>query len=140
MVGVIGRYAQTRHPEKSLADLQRILDRARQGGGSPAHRAPVRNIRRRLGQAAIDELIARYQAGAPTTQLMADYSISKSAVLRLLKEASVAMRRQPLTEQQVQQARQLRATGMSIADVATKLGLARESVRRVAISCTSQDN
>lgn len=130
MVDVIGRYAQTRHPEKSLADLQRILDRARQGSGSSMHRPLVRNIRRRLGQATIDELITRYQAGTPTTQLMVDYSISKSAVLNILKDAKVPMRRQSVSEQQVQQARQLRATGMSIADVAGKLGLARESVRR----------
>ena len=130
LVDLISRYSKLQQPHES-PDLQRILGAAQQGrSGQPAK---VRDLGRRLGQAKIDQLAADYQSGTPTTQLMAEYGISKASVLKLLADAGVPMRRQPLTAAQVTEAVDLYQAGLSLAKVSELLTLPHESVRRALI-------
>jgi len=64
---------------------------------------------------------------------MAEYGISKASVLKLLADAGVPMRRQPLTAAQVTEAVDLYQAGLSLAKVSELLTLPHESVRRALI-------
>ncbi|GAB3275644.1 hypothetical protein GCM10027449_14590 [Sinomonas notoginsengisoli] len=76
----------------------------------------------RLGGDTLDKLVARYEAGEPTTALAAEYGIAKSSLLRLLESRGVAMRQQRLTPKQKQRILRLRKQGMAIRIIAAKVG------------------
>jgi hypothetical protein len=133
-VDVVAAYSNLLHPHKTRGQLQRLLETARTSTREPNVLLPeVRALRRRLGEETVAKITADYEAGRPTTQLMAEHSISKAGVLKLLKDAGVTMRRRSMTEEQVRQARELREQGASIANVAAELQLARETIRRALI-------
>jgi hypothetical protein len=87
-----------------------------------------------LGSEKVNQLVADYQSGITTTQLMKDYKISKTSVLKLLKNAGVKMRHQSLTKEQVNEAAVLYEGGRSLAVVAATMGLPQESLRRAMIT------
>ena len=90
--------------------------------------------RTNLTREQVEQLVARYRAGAQTTELMQEFGISKSAVLRWLQTAEVSMRRQPLTSDEVSAARRRYEEGSSLAAISKALGLPRETVRRALIA------
>ncbi len=132
MLRVVGRYANPRYPEKSLEELQHLLELARSEQVSVGELQPtvIRNIKRRLGRELIAELVAAYESGVTTIELMQRYDLSKTSVLKLLREAGVTLRRQPMTSNQVEHAQQLYESGNSLATVAEKVQMPTESVRR----------
>ena len=67
-------------------------------------------------------LLAEYEAGTPTTQLAVIFYLSKGAVLMLLHEAGISMRRQPLTAQELADARRLDESGLSLVAVGERIG------------------
>jgi hypothetical protein len=79
-------------------------------------------VRKRLGQEAIAQLAADYQAGASTTALMKRYGIGKGTVLKILDDHGVVRRHQPLSKAQVQQAIELYRRGWSAARVGRYMG------------------
>lgn len=76
----------------------------------------------RLGSETLDQIVARYEAGEPTTALAAEHGIAKSSLLRLLKERGIAMRYQHLTADQQTRMRQLRAQGGAIRAISAEVG------------------
>ena len=76
----------------------------------------------RLGPDTLDQIVARYEAGEPTTALSAEFGIAKSSLLRLLRERGVALRQQSLTVEQKTRIRTLRGQGLAIRTIATKVG------------------
>jgi Mor family transcriptional regulator len=132
LLRVVGRYANPRYPEKSLEELQHLLELARSEQVSVGELQPtvIRNIKRRLGRELIAELVAAYESGVTTIELMQRYDLSKTSVLKLLREAGVTLRRQPMTSNQVEHAQQLYESGNSLATVAEKVQMPTESVRR----------
>jgi hypothetical protein len=137
-VDVVAAYSNLTHPYKSTAQLRRLLETARTGAREPDLQPEVRSLRRRLGDEAVAQIVADYKAGKPTTQLMADHGISKTGVLKLLADAGVSMRRQPLTSEQVGEAAELYRSGLSLAKVAAQLVLPLESIRRGLIDAGVQ--
>ncbi|WP_235781156.1 hypothetical protein [Sinomonas notoginsengisoli] len=87
----------------------------------PAPRQRYRLVDR-LGADVLDNLIARYEAGEPTTALSAECGIAKSSLLRLLKERGIAMRQQSLTAEQKTRMLQLRGQGRAIRAIAAEVG------------------
>ena len=85
MVELMGRYSKT--PE--VPKLGQITH------GSPERevRPRVHNVHKRLGPELVAQLIADYQAGAPSTALMRKYKLGKGTVLSILYQAGVKMRR-----------------------------------------------
>ena len=69
-----------------------------------------------------------------TTALTGKYDLGKSSVLQLLHGASVAMRKQPLSEDQVAEATRLYEAGVSTAQIARLLGLNQSTVWRTLTS------
>ncbi|WP_418001557.1 hypothetical protein ACNO8X_14565 [Mycobacterium sp. PDNC021] len=64
----------------------------------------TRKLDRRLSSDTVAELVAAYQSGVSTNQLCEQYSISKGGVLKLLADHGVAMRQQPMTDAEINQA------------------------------------
>lgn len=75
----------------------------------------------RLDASVPAQMVADYEAGTPTTQLTGKYGLSKASVLRLLHEAGTEMRRQPFTEQELDEAVRLYASGLSTAAIGAQL-------------------
>ena len=129
MVEVLTHYSkQARHYLKQYEALQTALnnqpaDTTRTGPtvARPATRQRYR-LSDRLGEAMLDKLVARYEAGEPTAALAAEFGIAKSSLLRLLKERSIPMRQQSLTAKQKTRMRQLRGQGRAIRAIAAEVG------------------
>jgi hypothetical protein len=88
----MGRCANPTFPEVQLEDLERLREKAGKAANlrPPTHH--IRDVRRRLGDEKIEQLVAEYRAGSSTIQLMKRYEISKSSVLKLLADNGVEMR------------------------------------------------
>ena len=129
-VGTIGRYANPRFPERTLEELQRLIEKLSHTRPSEAEpEAVIRDVNRRLGSKTIARLVADYRAGTPTTQLTVKYGIGKSTVLRLLEDAGVPMRRQPISDEVTIMAVSLYEAGKSLAAIAREVGQAKQSIR-----------
>jgi hypothetical protein len=114
-VEVLGRYSK-------LAKLD-ITALTTSGRPCPVATPPrIHAAKRRLGSAQVAQLVADYQAGQTTTQLMASYGIGKGTVLRLLETAGIPRRNQPLTPEQCAEAIRLYQQGWSLARVGLHLG------------------
>jgi hypothetical protein len=117
----MGRYSNFFPPLLSGQNNRLIQDvPAPESPKSPTPR--VHAVHRRLSTDTIQQLIADYQAGTPSTQLMVTYSLGKGTVLRLLREHGVQLRHQRMTPTDVAQAIQLYQAGNSLAAIGTKLG------------------
>ena len=69
-------------------------------------------------------MVAAYEAGAPSTQLMADFSLGKGTVLRLLDEAGVTRRPTKLTQADMSKAVRLyQEAGWSFAQLGQHFGV-----------------
>lgn len=135
VVGTVASYSHLTYPEKTLEELQRILAAKPRPSTSPLPQSvdPIRDVARRLGDKKVNQLVAAYQSGTHTTELMAEYGISKSAVLRILKQHHIPMRRQPMTTQKVAKASQLYKAGKSLAQVGKELDIPKQSVRNALL-------
>lgn len=89
-----------------------------------------RSLRRRLEPALIKQIVAEYESGATTPSLCAAYGLSKTGVLRLLRDEGVALRRRPLTRDQVESARAMYEHGHPIATIASRLNTSYNNVRQ----------
>jgi len=134
LVGAIGRYSKSPFPEKSLEQLTQLLvslpREEPMTTRSGVQFLQPRNVRRRLGDEVIQQLASEYEAGDTTLVLMERYGLSKTAVLKVLRDNDVVIRRQPLTQEQVSEAIRLYTSGSSLARVASQMSLPSESIRR----------
>jgi hypothetical protein len=88
----------------------------------PVARPRIHEVRRRLSQETIAQLVADYEAGQSTPALEAKYGVAKATVLKLLEEHGVTMRHQLMTETETAEAIQLYQQGWSLARVGEHLG------------------
>ena|ERR1700733_864808 len=84
----------------------------------------------RLKPKIVAEIVARYEAGEPSTAIAASYGLSKGSVIRLLRDADIPIRNQGLTEDQIAGAAQLYASGLSLAKIGVKFGVDHGTVWR----------
>lgn len=133
-MGLIRRYsnhAQAHH----LHDLAEQATSAQSAPCTTTHPSQVDrpsqhfHINRRLSPSTIIELVAAYKAGTNTPELCERYNIAKGSVLKLLQDHGVTMRRQPLTEHQIDQAVTLYEAGQSLATIGTQLGSSPTTIR-----------
>src|SRR6185437_15341008 len=69
-----------------------IIDIMTPEAEGPVARGHIHNARRRLGPEQIAQLVADYEAGSPSTQLMTTYGLGKGTVLRLLRKHGAKLR------------------------------------------------
>jgi DNA invertase Pin-like site-specific DNA recombinase len=84
----------------------------------------------RLKPQAVAELVARYEAGEPSTALATLFGISKGSVLRLLRDADVPIRKQRLSDDQITEAARLYASGLSLGKIGQMFGVDSTTVWR----------
>jgi len=72
----------------------------------------------------------QYRDGVSTPQLCAEHGISKTGILRLLREEGVEVRRQTATDGVVAEAAQLYEAGMPVTRIAEQLSVSGSALRR----------
>lgn len=83
----------------------------------------------RLSLDAQAEVVRRYTNNETSTALALDFNVAKSTILRILRENSVVVRRQPLTGKQVTMAKRLYESGLSLSEVADQMFVNQETMR-----------
>lgn len=100
---------------------------------SPVTSSPPRRLpqarHRHLSAKVAARLVERYRAGDRVNDLAADYKIHRATVMAHLRRAGVP-KYSGWTEETTVEAKQLRAQGMTIAEVAAKLERSRSTVQR----------
>lgn len=89
----------------------------------------VRQRQRRLTEANVAELAARYGAGATVYELAAEFGCHRTTVAAQLKRLGIAMRLQSPTSDVVESMVRLYATGLSHLEVGKQLGYSANTVR-----------
>lgn len=111
-------------------ELQKLADLTPNFATSALVEQVSRSLRRRLEPTLVKQIAAEYESGATTPSLCDTYGLSKTGILRLLRDEGVALRRQPLTDNQVEVARTLYEHGHPIAAIATRLDTSYNNVRQ----------
>jgi hypothetical protein len=136
-VDLAGGYSKLDSFQKQVERLRNCLVMDGSGGfHSPSRRpqppsaAPSFKLSQRLGQETIRQIVARYEAGEPSTALMQAFGLSKGSVLKVLREAGVAVRNQGLNAEQIDEAQRLYEAGWSLARIGEKLDVDHTVARR----------
>ena len=89
-----------------------------------------RSLRRRLEPALVKQIAREYESGATTPSLCETYGLSKTGILRVLRDEGVPLRRRPLTRDQITLAKTLYERSQPIAAIATRLDTSYNNVRQ----------
>lgn len=89
-----------------------------------------RSLHRRLEPALVKQIVTEYEAGATTPSLCDSYGLSKTGVLRLLRDEGVKLRRSPLIDYQVKVAKTPYEHRHPIAAIAARLDTSYNNVRQ----------
>ena len=128
---MVAAFSNFLHPHKRRAQLQRLLKKAEEGTRKPdPDQREARQLHRRLGSAAIVEIVAAYESGSSVSQLAAAYGRSSDGMMRLLKQEGVKMRFQHLTPERVAEIVRLYEEGKSIYAIQGILAIPKTSVGR----------
>ncbi len=100
-----------RHPERSAA------------AGPRRHK-----LDQRLDAEQIAEIVAGYEAGSHSAELSRRFGVSKTSVIKILREAGVAIRRQGLSDADAARTEHLYLSGLSMAQAAEELDSAASTV------------
>ncbi|MCW2784017.1 MAG: hypothetical protein JWP74_534 [Marmoricola sp.] len=79
-------------------------------------------------------MVADYEAGTSSNQLMQDYNLGKGTVLRTLREAGVTIRNQGLGASQVEDAARRYEAGASLQSLADRYKVSAKHVRSHLLS------
>jgi len=130
-----------RHSNKSVLSPPtpgEVATLAKQFRGMPSGTIPVelqeaaaRSLRRRQSPQAIEELVARYNAGEDTPALSRAYGISRGGLRKLLLAQGVSFRKQPMTAEDADRAVRLYERGLTIKQVVGQVGYSFSTIRRM---------
>ena len=125
----MGRYSNAAHLLKRLERTSRL----KRSPSVPRPHEPsprVHSVQRRLTNATLDQLVADYVAGSPTTELMTRYYLGKGTVLGVLRRAGVQMRNQGAANIDLGQAVALYEAGQSLKQLGERFDCDAETVRK----------
>jgi hypothetical protein len=130
-VEVVQRYSKHDLTGVGLGRLTTALAAGTDRRWPDARSQPQRyKLDQRLDASARARVVTDYEAGTPTTALTGKYGLSKASVLRLLHQAGAEMRRQPFSEQEVDEAVRLYASGLSVTAIGSRLEAHPSKVKR----------
>lgn len=98
---------------------------------TPVVQLHVHAVSRRLGTEACAEIVQRYQDGEKAQTIADDFSVSRNAVLNLLRANHIVVRRQPPTDEQIHQLVDGYESGLTIAELAKRHHVSTGAVRNV---------
>lgn len=84
---LLGRYSNLRDLQQGLKELYQVMEQQPRVKRKAPVAVHIHKIEMRLGTETIQQIVADYRAGFTSTQLMAEYGIGKTSMLRLLHEA-----------------------------------------------------
>lgn len=90
---------------------------------------PISQRQRRLTEAQVGEMAARYEEGATVYELAAEFDCHRTTVATRLKKAGIAMRLQSPTSETVDSMVRLYESGVSPLEVGKQLGFCANTVR-----------
>lgn len=99
--------------------VQTLLEMTPEGPKRPKIRTP-RQDQDRLDSVEIDQLIAQYRAGAKANELARQFKINRDTVFSILKRRGVKRHQRGLPPNQVQEAVDAYASGLSLANNAAE--------------------
>lgn len=130
MVELVRRYSKQ---ASAWEELNRVFRLRGQTGARepevPVVATPRFKLDQRLDAETTARIVADYEAGAPSTQLMADFGLGKGSVLQLLHEAGVRMRGQSLSLADLDAAVAVYDSGLSLQKVGEHFGVSVDAVR-----------
>lgn len=132
VVELLGGYSRFHAVLETLRTVTSRLETARHGRQAKQEPAVKRHkITQRLAPETIAQIVASYQIGITTPALAKQYDISPTAVKRLLHTNRVQLRRyHRLSENEVLAAAKLYESGWPLAQIARKLDVDDETVRK----------
>ena len=92
-------------------------------------RAPTKSLRRRFSPQEIEDLVARYNAGAAIRALSLEYGVSRSGLRQLLQAEGVTLRVQGIMPEDAEKAVRLYETGLTIRQVVDLVGYSYGTIR-----------
>jgi transposase-like protein len=132
LTAALARFAAPQHPEKTLEELEGLLERIR---ATPQRVEPVAEVRihnaeRRLGPEQVEHLIARYASGMSAQAVAREFNIGAATVLRLVRRAGVAVRDGRPSPATIAAAVALYKSGLSVQKVADQVGVPKSTLLR----------
>jgi DNA-directed RNA polymerase specialized sigma24 family protein len=100
-----------------------------QGKRAVREQRQPRKVSHRLSQEQVNRLVAEYRGGTPTPELCQRYSLGKSTVLGLLKDAGVTMRKKGLPDSRVAEAVARYEQGWTAPQIADHYGVSASNIR-----------
>lgn len=92
------------------------------------HARPLRQRHKRLTEAEVARLVARYTEGATVYELAGEFGIERRTVAVRLKAAGVVMRQRPASAEQIAEMVRLYESGLSLAKVGDRIGFSSKTV------------
>ena len=123
----MGRYSNPRN----VARLERVL--AGEGRDRVSHR-PVPSLRQkqtRLTDSQRSELVDRYLGGDSANVLARELAAHRTTAVKVLRDAGVEVRYRILTDDDIDEARRLYESGLSLAAIGEHFGVAARTVLNV---------
>lgn len=115
---------------KFFAQVRRLVAALPQLGDLAQPLVPTRQVQTRLTPERVAQLVADYEAGTDMNALARTYSIHRQSVRAHLAKADVEVRRDGLTEPQIDEAVRLYLAGSSLAKLGEQFGCDHTTVRR----------
>lgn len=84
----------------------------------------------RLGADAVDEIVRRYTAGESARQLAREHEVAPSALLRLMRERKVVVRKRAVEWAETKELARLYEAGATMAELEERFGLSHGAVHR----------
>ncbi len=123
MVGLASCYANP------LRYLQPYLLEAAAQPATPVTRASRSRVtQRRITGDEGEAVVAGYRAGKSVYELATEHSCHRTTISGILKRNSVTMRRASAREDQIREMVRLYASGLSLVDVARRVGISAKTV------------
>ncbi|WP_431230479.1 hypothetical protein [Paenarthrobacter nicotinovorans] len=126
-----------------LVTLEKALERNRaektQKTRTPEPPKQRYRLSDRYSAETLAEIVSRYAAGEPSTQLANEYGIAKSSLLTLLAKNGTQSRSYRLTPAQEKQIRLLRSQGMALRTIAKTVGCGYGTVQALLSDRADQE-
>ena len=90
----------------------------------------IHRLSARLSGEQIDDVVRRYEAGESARTLATEHGVAPSALIRLLRERNVVVRRQVITPNQEEMMARDYEAGMTVAELKEKHSISHGAVLR----------
>lgn len=132
LVEVLGRFARPQHPEKSLAELQRLLEDVQNAEPRPERTTRKRAVKteQRVGDDRISLLLSHYAQGGSAQAVGREFEVSAATVMRLVRKHGLEINSRLPSPEVVAEAAELYASGFTVRELADQFGTSKPTMLR----------